>query len=289
MGDFTFNADFGQIAPNLGASRNYFPVSDSKGWLCYIRNAEPKETNAKDGQFLDLELVGDEGPVMGATHDWGVTLANKNQQAVEIGRGTFSAIAHVTGHMRVGKASEWFGKRFRVVVVPEKPERLEQYPGSTRIVAVLDIHGNKPGQAGQGALQGQNNGGGSFGGGGNAQGQNFQQGNTQQGQFGGQGGNGGGNFGGGNQGQGPQGSDAGNGGFANGQGQQGNGGGFNPNNTGGGDGQFNGNNGNNGGGNFQQGNNGQNGNFQGQNGNQGGNFQQGNGNGGGAGPGWGQQ
>lgn len=153
-GGYVINTDFSGIQPSDGGQRAMFPVSDSKGWLCMIEDSEGKENNAKNGRILALKLKGLEGAVTGKYHDHTVNLANPSEEAVRIGQQELSAIGHVVGHVRVGNTSEWHGRPFRVVVALEKDQ--EKYPGSTRIVAFRDQHGNKPSEAGQGALTNPN-------------------------------------------------------------------------------------------------------------------------------------
>lgn len=178
---FVINTDFSSIAPDEGGS-SYFPVSDSKGWLCQITESEQKETANRDGAMAVFTLTGLEGPVNGRTHTYRINIANsKSQKAVEIGMGQISAIAHVIGHLRVGNSAELHNKPFRVVVVADGDE---QYPNRTKVQSVRDANGNSPKDAGKGVMGAQ---GGAAG------------------------------FGGGNPGQAPQGSAAGAGGFGNGQ------------------------------------------------------------------------
>lgn len=166
---FQFNTDFSTIEPNEGGGSS-FPVSDTKGWLCEMIASEGKENSKKDGQILAIQLRGLEGPVNGKLHDFTVNIANPNQQAVQIGMGELSAIAHVTGHIRVGNSAEWHNKPFRVVVVQEIDKATKEPTGRTRITKFLDANGNGPKDAGKGAMVS----GGNFGG--NA----AQQGGFQQ-------------------------------------------------------------------------------------------------------------
>jgi len=167
---FQFNTDFSTIEPNEGGGSS-FPVSDTKGWLCEMIASEGKENSKKDGQILAIQLRGLEGPVNGKLHDFTVNIANPNQQAVQIGMGELSAIAHVTGHIRVGNSAEWHNKPFRVVVVPEIDKATKEPTGRTRISKFLDANGNGPKDAGKGAMVS----GGNFGGGTAQQGGGFQQ------------------------------------------------------------------------------------------------------------------
>ena len=146
---YQLNTDFSTIAPDEGVGRSYFPISDSKGWLCQIVASEGKETNAKDGTRLELTLQGLEGPVQGRNHDFSINVANPKQKAVEIGFGQMSAIAHVTGHIRVGNSAEWHNKPFRVVIVSDATE---QYPQATKVSKILDVNGNSAKEAGKGVM-----------------------------------------------------------------------------------------------------------------------------------------
>lgn len=227
------NMDYSNVEPNSGGGQ-WLPISDSKGWLVVISDSKGQENSAKTGTVLVLDIVGQEGAAQGKTTQHFINITNPVQKAAEIGQGECSAIAHATGHVRVGNSSEWHGKPFRVVVTPDPSEK---YPNATRITAIRDVHGNVPKLPGQGAMQ---------------------QGGQQAGNFGQQG-----NFG-GNAAQGQQATGAGQqvSGNAGGQfqpsGQQGQGqfqqGQFQPNNQQGGGQQFQQNNGQQG--QFQQNNGG---------------------------------
>lgn len=148
---FQLNTDFTGIVPDEGGGRSYFPVSDSRGWLCQITDSKGTETNKKDGTRLDIVLTGLEGPVQGKLMDWNINVANPSQKAVEIGFAQMSAIAHVTGHIRVGNSSEWHNKPFRAMVIADPSE---QYPHATKVAKILDLNGNSAKNAGQGVMGG---------------------------------------------------------------------------------------------------------------------------------------
>lgn len=157
---FQLNMDYSGIDPNAGG-RSYLPVSDSKGWLVVMTDSQGKENGKKTGTILECKLVGQEGVVMGMEHTLTINITNPSQQAVTIGQGECSAIAHATGHVRVGNSQEWHGKPFRVVVVSDASE---QYPNATRVQRIHDVNGQVPQRAGQGALQGGQQTAGNFGG-----------------------------------------------------------------------------------------------------------------------------
>jgi len=150
---FQFNTDFSTIEPNEGAG-SFFPVSDSNGWLCKMVHSEGKENSKKTGQVLLVKLVGLEGPVTGKTHEYSINLTNENQDAARIGIAECSAIAHVTGHIRVGNSAEWHEKPFRVVVGLELDRQTKEPTGRNVIKKYLDVNGNGPKDAGKGAMGG---------------------------------------------------------------------------------------------------------------------------------------
>lgn len=146
---FQVNTDFSGIEPNAGGM-SYLPVSDSKGWQVIITDSKDQENGKKTGRVAVLDILGQEGAAQGKTTQMFVNLTNPEQKAVEIGLGELSAIAHATGHIRVGNSQEWHNKPFRVVVVSDASEK---YPTATRIQRVLDINGNFPKPGGQQAMQ----------------------------------------------------------------------------------------------------------------------------------------
>lgn len=149
---YVFNTDFSTIEPNEGVG-SFFPVSDSNGWLCRMVHSEGKENSAKTGGILAVKLVGMEGPVNGKTHEYTINIANPSQEAARIGLAECSAIAHVTGHIRVGNSAEWHEKPFRVVIVPELNKEKEP-TGRNKIAKYLDVNGNGPKDAGKGPMGG---------------------------------------------------------------------------------------------------------------------------------------
>lgn len=210
---FVLNTDFSTIAPNEGAG-SFFPVSDSKGWLVQMTDSEGKENSKKTGMILAVKLVGLDGPIAGKTHEYTINLSNsESQKAAEIGLGECSAIAHVTGHIKVGNSAEWHNKPFRVVVMPELNKDTKEPTGRNVITKYLDVNGNGPKDAGKGMMNAGQSGGGFGGGQTQGAGAGFQQQGNAQAQAGGfqQGGN---------QGQAQQGFNQGGAGFGNGQGQQ---------------------------------------------------------------------
>lgn len=169
---FQLNMDYSNVEPNSGGG-SWLPVSDSKGWLVVITESKGQENSAKNGTILVLDILGQEGAAQGKTTQHFINITNPVQKAVEIGQGECSAIAHATGHIRVGNSAEWHGKPFRVVVAADPSEK---YPNATRIQRILDVHGNTPKLPGQQQMQGGQQAG-NFGG---QQGQTQPQGGQQQ-------------------------------------------------------------------------------------------------------------
>lgn len=170
MTGFIFNTDFSTIEPSEGGGRSYFPVSDSKGWLCAFEDDEEITTNkgtANEGKALALTFKGLEGPVMGKLHTAQFNIVNNQYPTtVEIAGKELSAIAHCTGRLRVGSVTEWKGIPIRLVIIDETGAGAR--PGQTKHAKILTANG----QTAKEALNGVGNAGGSgaaaFGGGGNA-------------------------------------------------------------------------------------------------------------------------
>lgn len=149
MSGFVLNTDFSGIKPNE-ARAGGFPVSDAKiGWAVKIIDSGTKENKAKTGILGWFKLEGLDTAIAGQTMDYTVNLSNPNQQAADIGFAEISAIAHVTGTLRVGNSAELHGKPFRVLVRKQKGE--DDY---VEIYGVQDVNGNAPGKAGQGPVGG---------------------------------------------------------------------------------------------------------------------------------------
>ena len=142
--------DYSSIEPSQGG-RSYFPVSGPKGWLALVQNTEGKENSKKNGTIMIVTFLGQEGPTTGRTMEMIINLQNPSVQAMNIGAGECSAIAHATGHIRVGNSAEWHGKPVRVVV---DSDMSEQYPNATRITRILTPNGDVPTRAGQQPMQG---------------------------------------------------------------------------------------------------------------------------------------
>lgn len=144
---FQLNTDFSNIQPNAGGGGRFPPSDPKRGWLCRITASEAKENKAKNGWIGVLTLRGMEPGVQDQEHLMNINLANPNQQAVDIGQGELSAIAHCIGILRVGNSAELHEKPFRVLV--RKQEGSEVY---TEVYGIRDVNGNEPGKAGQGPI-----------------------------------------------------------------------------------------------------------------------------------------
>lgn len=170
MTGFVLNTDFSAIEPSEGGGRSYFPVSDSKGWLCAFEDDEEITTNkgtANQGTALAITFKGLEGPVIGKLHTAQFNIVNAQYpKTVEIAGAELSAIAHVTGHVRVGKVSEWKGIPLRLVIIEETGAGAR--PGQTKHAKILTANGQTAKEALNGVGGGGASGAAAFGGGGNA-------------------------------------------------------------------------------------------------------------------------
>jgi hypothetical protein len=196
MTGFTLNTDFSTIQPSEGGGRSYFPVSDSKGWLCAFEDDEEITTNKgtpNEGKALAITVKGLEGAVTGKLHTMQFNIVNNQYpKTVEIAISELSAMAHVTGHTRVGKVTEWKGIPFRLVIIEETGPSAR--PGQTKHAKILTANGQTAIEAAHGVGAGgqQSGAAAAFGGGGNAGNQAQNQPATGQGGggFGNQGGGG---------------------------------------------------------------------------------------------------
>lgn len=149
------NFDASTVSPEFGGS-SFFPVSDEKGWLVVIAGSNGfKTANSGKGQYLELILKGQEGPVAGQDATLRLNLMHENQTAVQAAYAQLSAIAHVTGVMRIGNVSDVFNRPFRVVSVEQKQTEADKAAGKAAYTqladnGIRDQQGNRPGKGGQG-------------------------------------------------------------------------------------------------------------------------------------------
>lgn len=154
MSGMQLNTDFSTIKPNEAGGQQFPPSDPKMGWLVKIIDSFPKENKAKTGTIAVLKLEGLDQAVAGMVMDYGINVANPNQQAVDIGFAELSAVAHCIGILRVGNTLELHGRPFRVMV---RKQRDSDY---NEIYGVQDANGNAPGKAGQGPAAAQPAGGG---------------------------------------------------------------------------------------------------------------------------------
>lgn len=176
MQGMQLNTDFTNIAPNLPGGAQFPVTTDKLGHLVQIIESGPRETKDKGGMRLVLKMEILDGPHKGTVGEHGINVANANQDAVRIGYSEISAIAHVTGTLRVGNSAELHRKPFRILVRQQKGDA-----SYTEIYGVLDANGNEPGKAGQGPLNAGQPGGGFGGAPGNGFGGGAPQGGFQPG------------------------------------------------------------------------------------------------------------
>jgi hypothetical protein len=150
MNGMVLNTDYSQVQPFSGGGSQLPVTTDKLGWLVVIKESGAKETKKKDGTMCAMKLEIIDGPHKGLVADHNVNVTNPSQEAMRIGQQEMSAIAHVTGVLRVGNSQELHNKPFRVLVRKQQGE--DKY---TEVYAYLDANGNEPGQAGRGPMQPQ--------------------------------------------------------------------------------------------------------------------------------------
>lgn len=123
------------------------PVSPKEGWKVIITDSEMKETAAKDGGYLELNVQIVEGEHAGTEGKYRLNIFNKNEQAQNIAHKQLSALCHVTGVFQITDSALLHNRPFRAVVGLQKGAEAAE-KGYTEIKGVLDINGNQPGKAG---------------------------------------------------------------------------------------------------------------------------------------------
>lgn len=116
--DLGFQFDATQVEPNTGPPK---PVPT--GWYnVMITEGEVKSNKAGDGGYVELVLKILDGKYANRMVWDRLNLWNKNAMAVEIARGTFSAICHAVGVFQVNDVQLLYGKPLmaRLVEVPPK-------------------------------------------------------------------------------------------------------------------------------------------------------------------------
>ena len=93
--------DANQFEPNKA-----FEPIPTAWYKVAIVESEMKETKKKDGKFLELTLEVLEGPHKGRKVWDRLNLMNPNPKAVDIARGTLSAICHAVNKMRPDDSAE---------------------------------------------------------------------------------------------------------------------------------------------------------------------------------------
>ena len=135
-----FNAR--EVAPN--ATLEPLPT----GWYpVMIVGSVNKENSKKTGSFLELELQVLSGEHANRKAYERLNLDNPNEVAVNIARGTLSAICHVTGVLDAQDSQQLHGIPFQALI--KKVERNDK-PGQfgNQIDGYRDQNGNEPGKAG---------------------------------------------------------------------------------------------------------------------------------------------
>jgi hypothetical protein len=110
MGDLQ-GFDANKIEP----SKDFSAIPAGK-YPAIITAGEWKVTKAGTGKFLEIKLQIVDGPCKGRLLWDRLNLQNPNKQAVEISRGTLSAICRAVGVMTPSDTSELFNRPFQVSV-----------------------------------------------------------------------------------------------------------------------------------------------------------------------------
>lgn len=147
-----FNA--AQVDPNFGGA-GFFPKSDEKGHLVIIvADNGWKPAKSGEGQYLELMLKAQEGPIAGQEAPLRLNLQHVKPNAVSAAQAQLSAICHVVGVLTPGTTADLFNRPFRVVSELQdanKPDGYTQLANN----GIRDVNGNKPGQAQSGPVSGQ--------------------------------------------------------------------------------------------------------------------------------------
>jgi hypothetical protein len=149
---FSFNAHEHQ--PSSGATQDQVPdgIYNTK-----IIDTDLKPTANKDGFMLILVHEIQDGTQIGKKLNQRFNLFNKSEDAVRIAQSELSAVCHCVGIFNLsdtsqGPAGQLLNSRLQVKVVNKTMDRGGL---SSEIKGVMDIHGNKPGQAGSPAQPAQ--------------------------------------------------------------------------------------------------------------------------------------
>lgn len=137
MTSVVLNFDASTVEPS--AQRGVIPAGDYN--LC-LTDAEQKETKLKDGHYLALDYIVQDGEHQGRHIYANLNLWNKSKQAREIAWADLSALAHACGVLQVGTADQLFGILISATIGVEQDEK---YGPSNRIKSVQAV-GNAPAQ-----------------------------------------------------------------------------------------------------------------------------------------------
>jgi len=115
-------ADLGGVFNANDVKPSSFDVVPASEYEAIIVNSEMKTTSKGDGKYLNLELQILNGPCQNRKIFDKLNLINPNPQAVEIARGTLSAICRAVGVMTPRDSSELHNKPLRIKVVVKKSD-----------------------------------------------------------------------------------------------------------------------------------------------------------------------
>ena len=115
-------ADLGGVFNANDVKPSSFDVLPASEYEAIIVNSEKKTTSKGDGNYLNLELQILNGPFQNRKIFDKLNLVNPNPQAVEIARGTLSAICRAVGVMTPRDSSELHDKPIRIKVAVKKSD-----------------------------------------------------------------------------------------------------------------------------------------------------------------------
>ncbi len=138
------NFDANQVEPNVG----FDPIPAGK-YVAAITNSQMKLTKQGNGEYLELEFEITDGEYAGRKVWDRLCLSHPNQTAVEIARGTLSAICRAVGVMQPQDSAELHNLPLAVTVKCKKRSDNDEMANEISGYAERDSLNGKPQQATQ--------------------------------------------------------------------------------------------------------------------------------------------
>lgn len=142
------------VEPSKGAPSGNLPVSSKDGHVVVIARSEIKQTQDKNGTFVEFTLRIVDGPEAGAEGPYRLNIGNDNPQTVQIAWRQMSGLCHVLqnadgsiGHLQAVQDMDVLNnKKFRVIVDFQKSKEAHE-KGYTEVKEVRDVYGNLAGES----------------------------------------------------------------------------------------------------------------------------------------------